>query len=342
MKRLLLALPLLALFAQSSPAADTLLSSPTIGAADYFGSHLIAAGGDGYLVVFHAAELEAFFGVRLDASGTPLDARPFLLLADAPMRFTASLAWRGDRWALVWENRGDLHYAEISSAGEVVARHSPWVVGLYAPRLAWNGASLVLAASEARGFRYALHTLAVGDGGSVLTDQVVWNSYFLSYDLAAAGSQFGLAIGGSGHTLVRLAPQGGALGSTALTPASVPAGELTIAGLGDGFHVAVVRDSGGEVLHHVVVNAAGVVTSDREVLRAEGSVSGIRVDLAASATHVVGVFGGASIDSSAGGVAAGAWVADAAGAVLETQPPRPDLDLPAVAATPAHAVALAV
>ncbi|MGH9457716.1 MAG: fibronectin type III domain-containing protein [Thermoanaerobaculia bacterium] len=260
-----LSLAVLLTFAAPGLASEPLpLAPPAVGLADYFDRVIVASDGEGYLALLSSYDLGAVYRIRLDPIGDPVDPAPAVLLPDVTLDPSAILLWRGDRYVLIW-GFPDLHYAEISRDGALLALDSAWLPGFGNAHAAWNGDTLLVVAQEWRAFGRVTAAFRVGDRGAIESVRTIWNvrQFASTIGIAAAGQLFGVIVGGVRESRLLILTRDGDV----VTSTAVP-GVMGIAGVGSAFHLPVVR-SAGRAIEHVVAGTDGMITRTEPI--AEGS-----------------------------------------------------------------------
>ncbi|MCY2959872.1 MAG: hypothetical protein NTY35_06865 [Planctomycetota bacterium] len=183
----------------------------------------IAAGGGGYLAVWsdsralvvggeQTTDLDVY-AMRLDASGTPLDATPIPVTTRYGYQRNPQVAWNGESWLVVWESQdpafsyyGDyLRGARVSSAGVVLDPQSILIRTSTSSSSIWsmcaNGAEWVVAAEGTSAGDNDLVGIRVGANGMLLTPTPVVlqpAEYFLHFGIRVVAAQGQVLLSWSG------------------------------------------------------------------------------------------------------------------------------------------------
>lgn len=187
----------------------------------------VAFGGKQFLVAWQSGRLSPgdlrngpvhhgdIVGLRVDRTGRPLDARPFVIGSAPHLRQRPRIASNGEMFLVVWQDfrngrDWDVYAARVTAAGKVL---DPGGVAVSAgpanqarPQVAWDGRNFVVAWQDFRsGHWYGVYSTRVAASGAVLekagtrlAETPAGNCSSPRIAPAGKGRAFVLSIGGQG------------------------------------------------------------------------------------------------------------------------------------------------
>lgn len=189
------------------------------------------------------------FVTRFSSSGTPLDAVPVKITAQA-FSFP-EIAWNGSGYLLVWTHEGALLESFLSAGTSTATPTRPLPLTspayVYRPSLAWNGSQFLLAASVGDpppgctciGSPTAVAIMRLSPDGTAVGTPVILSRTGYQPHVASNGTDFVVVLEGAALSSVIVRSAGGALQAGAELPLFSRGGAAAVAADGDGYLAAV-------------------------------------------------------------------------------------------------------